>query len=199
MDVGLLFSGGKDSSLAALLLERFYDVTLVTVHFGIGEDWRHAQETAEALGFPFEDLRLVRTVAEEAVDRIVADGYPRHGIQRVHESAMEALAQEAYGGIADGTRRDDRVPTVPRALAQRLEDRHGVRHISPLAGFGRAAVDELADRDLEVEVGPSATLDRADYEAELRALLAQRAGEGAVEEIFPAHEQTVVHGRVRAR
>ena len=30
----LMFSGGKDSALAALLLEPFHDVTLVTVGFG---------------------------------------------------------------------------------------------------------------------------------------------------------------------
>ncbi len=199
MDVGLLFSGGKDSSLAALLLDPFYDVTLVTVHFGVTEDWQQAERTASSLSFPFEDLRLSREVAEEAVERILEDGYPRQGIQAVHEAALEALANEGYGGIADGTRRDDRVPTVSRALAQRLEDRYDVRYISPLAGFGRSAVDELVERELDVEVGPSASLDRADYEAELRELVVEREGPHAVEEIFPAHEQTVVHGRTATR
>jgi predicted subunit of tRNA(5-methylaminomethyl-2-thiouridylate) methyltransferase len=33
MDVFVLFSGGKDSSLSAILLEPFFDVTLVTCNF----------------------------------------------------------------------------------------------------------------------------------------------------------------------
>jgi predicted subunit of tRNA(5-methylaminomethyl-2-thiouridylate) methyltransferase len=192
MRCGLCYSGGKDSTLAALLLESFYDVTLVTGHFGVTEDWEHAREAADRAGFDFEPIELDRAVAEEAVDRIVDDGYPRNGIQRVHEHAIETVADMAFDAVADGTRRDDRVPTISRATAQSLEDRHDVDYISPLAGFGRGAVDRLVDASLDVEVGPSEEIPRADYEAELRALLADREGEAAVAEVFPAHDQTHV-------
>ncbi|ELY54066.1 DUF7411 family protein [Natronolimnohabitans innermongolicus] len=194
MELGLLYSGGKDSTLAALLLEEFYDVTLVTGHFGVSDDWEHARATADRLGFAFERLELDSEVAREAADRIREDGFPRNGIQRVHQHALERLAaaEPGYDAVADGSRRDDRVPTVSRAQAQSLEDRHDVDYIAPLSGFGRTAVDRLVEARLEVTVGPSEEIDRADYEAELRRLIADADGPQAVDEIFPDHTQTYV-------
>jgi predicted subunit of tRNA(5-methylaminomethyl-2-thiouridylate) methyltransferase len=209
MQLGLCFSGGKDSSLAAFLLDGFYDVTLVTAHFGLTEDWEWARETAESLGFRFQRVEMDRQVAEAAVDRMLEDGYPRNGIQQVHEHALETVAtmdrsmngdtpesaHDGFDAVADGTRRDDRVPTISRATAQSLEDRHEVDYVAPLTGFGRSAVDRLVDATLEVEVGPSEDIQRSDYEAELRALLADREGPEAVDDIFPDHEQTAVVSR----
>ncbi|MFC4987652.1 DUF7411 family protein [Saliphagus infecundisoli] len=192
MRLGLLYSGGKDSTLAALLLAEFYDVTLATAHFGVTDDWKHARATARELDFPFERIELDCDVAREAADRIREDGFPRHGIEHVHRHALEAVAREGFDAVADGTRRDDRVPTVSRAQAQSLEDRHDVDYIAPLSGFGRSAVDDLVDAQLDVTVGPSAKITRADYEAELRALVADDGG--AIEEYFPDHEQTHVTG-----
>ena len=195
MELALLYSGGKDSSLAALVLDEFYDVTLVTAHFGITDDWQHAQAAADALGFPFEIVPLDDTVAEAAVDQMADDGFPRNGIQRVHDHALETVAGLDFDAIADGSRRDDRVPTVSRATAQSLEDRHGVDYIAPLAGFGRHAVDALVVDCFEVETGPSEAVPKADYEGELRAVLADRHGEDAISDVFPDHEQTYVHDR----
>lgn len=192
---GVLFSGGKDSSLAALLLADFYEVTLVSCHFGVTAAPDHAAEAASTLGFPHERLELDAAVGTKAVERMHADGFPRHGIQQVHEHALERVAAEGFDAVADGTRRDDRVPTVSRAAAQSLEDRHGIDYCSPLSGFGRAAVDRLVDTALVVEAGPSEELPKGDYEAELRALLAETHGDAAVNEVFPAHEQTRVVGR----
>lgn len=194
MRLGLLYSGGKDSTLAALFLEEFYEVTLVTAHFGFTDDWKHARATAEATGFDFERLQLDPAVAEEAVDRIRDDGFPRNGIQHVHIHALERLADDDYDAIADGSRRDDRVPTVSRAQAQSLEDRYNVDYIAPLSGFGRNAVDRLVEATLDVTVGPSETITRADYEAELRAFIADEDGADIVGEYFPDHEQTYVTG-----
>lgn len=195
MRLGLLYSGGKDSSLAALFLDRFYDVTLVTAHFDVTEDWRHAREAATTLGFDFQTIVLDREVAETAIDRMLADGYPRNGIEAVHQHALETLAQvPAFDAIADGTRRDDRVPTVSRAQAQSLEDRYEVDYIAPLSGFGRRAVDRLVDAELDVTVGPSDEIAKADYESELRVLLADREGDAVVRDVFPPHTQTVVTG-----
>ncbi|MFC4247320.1 asparagine synthase-related protein [Natribaculum luteum] len=194
MRLGLLYSGGKDSTLAALLLDEFYDVTLTTAHFGVTDDWKHARETAAATGFDFELLELDPDVAAEAADRIREDGFPRNGIQLVHQHALERVAQAGFDAVADGTRRDDRVPTVSRAQAQSLEDRHDVDYIAPLSGFGRSAVDRLVDATLDVTVGPSEEITRADYEAELRAIIAEKDGRDAITELFPDHEQTYVTG-----
>jgi predicted subunit of tRNA(5-methylaminomethyl-2-thiouridylate) methyltransferase len=192
MRLGLLYSGGKDSTLAALICDRFYDVTLVTASFGVTEDWQYASETAEAAGFDFESVDLDPAVADAAVERIAADGFPRNGIQQVHGHALETVAAMDFDAVADGTRRDDRVPTVSRAEAQSLEDRHDVDYVAPLSGFGRRAVDRLVDQSLEVEAGPSEQIPKADYETELRALLAEAHGEEAVAEVFPDHVQTRV-------
>jgi predicted subunit of tRNA(5-methylaminomethyl-2-thiouridylate) methyltransferase len=195
MELALLYSGGKDSSLAAALLDRFYDVRCVTGSFGLTHDWEHAERAAAEIGFPFERIDLDRAVADEAAERMIADGYPRNGIQRVHEHALETIADRDVDAIADGSRRDDRVPTVSRAQAQSLEDRHGVDYISPLSGFGRHAVDRLVEATFEVEQGPSEEIPKADYEDELRTLIADEHGEATVAEVFPDHDQTYVRGR----
>jgi predicted subunit of tRNA(5-methylaminomethyl-2-thiouridylate) methyltransferase len=195
MRAGVLFSGGKDSTLAALLLAGFYDVTLVHAGFGVGDAADHAEATAEAIGFPFERVRLDDDVADEVVDRMSEDGFPRNGIQTVHEAALDAVAAADYDAVADGTRRDDRVPTVSRARAQTLEERHGVDYLSPLAGFGRGAVDRLVEETLEVEEAPADQLAKGDYEAELRELLREAGGDELASEVFSAHVQTRVTGR----
>ncbi|MFC7186331.1 DUF7411 family protein [Halorubrum yunnanense] len=195
MELALLYSGGKDSSLAAHLLDRFYDVRCVTGSFGLTDDWKHAERAAAELGFPFERVELEREVADEAAATMLEDGYPRNGIQRVHEHALDAIADRDVDAIADGTRRDDRVPTVSRAQAQSLEDRHGVDYISPLSGFGRHAVDRLVEETFDVQQGPSEEVPKADYEDELRTLIAEEHGEATVDEVFPDHDQTYVHGR----
>jgi predicted subunit of tRNA(5-methylaminomethyl-2-thiouridylate) methyltransferase len=194
MELALLYSGGKDSTLAALTLDSFYDVRLVTAHFGVTDDWQHARAAAKTLGYPFETVEIDRTAADTAVEQMHADGYPRNGIQHVHEAALESVAGLGYDAIADGTRRDDRVPTVSRAQAQSLEDRYGVDYLAPLSGFGRRAVDRLVEETLDIEVGPSEEVPKADYEGELRQLLANEYGPDAVGEVFPAHEQTYVRG-----
>jgi len=195
MDCGVLFSGGKDSTLAALVLEPLYDVTLVTGTFGVESVADRGGAAAEAVGLPFETVELDRRVAEAAVERMVEDGYPRNGIQQVHEHAVECLAAGEFDAIADRTRRDDRVPAVDRSLAQSVEDRFDVDYLAPLSGFGRGAIDTLATRELRVETGPSEHIPKADYEAELRALMRETHGEATVSDVFPDHTQSRVVGR----
>ncbi|MFB6201497.1 MAG: asparagine synthase-related protein [Halorhabdus sp.] len=195
MPLGLCFSGGKDSALAALLADPFFDVTLVTATFGVTDAAQHAREAAENLGFPHETIELDCAVAEDAVEQMVDDGYPRNGIQQVHEATLEAVAEAGFDAVGDGTRRDDRAPTISRSFAQSLEDRHGVQYVAPLAGYGRATIDDLVDELLRIETGPSERLAKGDYEHELRAVLADEYGEGAIGEIFPEHVQSVVRGR----
>jgi predicted subunit of tRNA(5-methylaminomethyl-2-thiouridylate) methyltransferase len=195
MDIGVLYSGGKDSTLAALLLEPFGDITLLCCTFGVTDDYEHAQEAAGEVGFPSRRVDLDPEVARKAADRIVEDGFPRNGIQSVHEHALERAADLEFDAIADGTRRDDRVPTVPRSLAQSVEDRHGVAHLAPLAGIGRDAIDEMVQTALRTETGPSAEIPKGDYETELRELIAAEHGSETVEKLFPEHTQSRVTGR----
>ncbi|MDT3437080.1 alpha hydrolase [Haloarcula sp. 1CSR25-25] len=203
MHCALLYSGGKDSTLAALLLDPFYDVTLVSGSFGVGTV-DPARESATAVGFDHATVDLDPEVADDAVERMHDDGYPRNGIQRVHEHAVETVAAgdwlddadgiDTLAAVADGTRRDDRVPTIERPLAQSVEDRFVVDYLAPLAGVGRGAIDAMAADRLVVESGPSAEVPKADYEVELRALLRERYGAGAVADVFPEHTQSRVRG-----
>ncbi len=193
MEVGLLYSGGTDSTLAARLLDGLSAVTLCCGTFGVTDDYRRAREAGRRLGFETTVLELDPAIAHDAVERMVADGYPRRGIQRVHEHALERAAT-TWPAVADGTRRDDRTPTVDRPLAQSLEDRFGVVHLAPLAGIGRGAVDRLADAHLTVETGPSEALRTGDYEAELRALMRREHGQETVDAVFPEHVQSRVTG-----
>lgn len=194
MKIGLLFSGGTDSTLAALLLDRFYDVTLVTVHFGVTDDWERAQAVATVIDLPFIDIEVDRSIAEDALGVVLNDGRARRGIDQLHLAALEALAEKEFDAIADGTRRDDRVPSVSRAKAQQLERAYGVDYVSPLSGFGRRAVDRLVDEYLEVEVGPAADIDRPDYETVLRELCSNRSDLPAADSLFPSRTQTAVIG-----
>jgi hypothetical protein len=194
MEVGLLYSGGKDSTLAALLLDSVADVTLLCGSFGVTDDVEHARTAADAVGFDSRRLELDPAVASDAVERMVDDGYPRHGIQQVHEHALERAAALSFDAVADGTRRDDRVPTVDRPLAQSIEDRYGVAHLAPLAGVGRGAIDALAADHLVVESGPSESVPKGDYEAELRALIREEYGSERVGAVFPDHTQSRVTG-----
>ena len=199
MEVGLLSSGGKDSALAAILLDAYCDVTVLCATFGITEDYEHAMAAGQALDFETRKVELDPDVAHDAAEQMVADGYPRTGIQSVHEHALERAATLDFDGIADGTRRDDRVPTVPRSLAQSIEDRYGVAHLAPLAGIGRGAIDQLVAEQLQVETGPSEETAKGDYETEIRALLVEEHGPETVGEIFPEHTQSRVIGRRRSR
>lgn len=194
MDVGVLYSGGKDSTLAALFLDRFGAVSCLCCTFGITDDYEHAQAAARVVNFPAQRVELDESVASEAVEQIVEDGYPRNGIQAIHEHALETVAALDFDAIADGTRRDDRVPTVDRPLAQSIEDRHNVSHLAPLAGIGRSAIDTMVEETLTVERGPSATVPKGDYESEIRTLIREEYGQSTVEECFPAHTQSRVTG-----
>lgn len=195
MEVAVCYSGGKDSTLAALLLEDFYDVTLVCASAEITDAVEHARAAAAAVGFPFETATIEEQAMRDAAAQMIDDGFPRNGIQSIHEQALEVVAAMEFDAVADGTRRDDRVPSVARAHAQSLEDRHGIDYLAPLSGFGRAAVDRLVEAQLRVESGPSAQIPKGDYETELRAIIEAEHGVEAVAEIFPEHTQTRVLGR----
>ena len=190
----VLYSGGQDSSLSAVLLEPFFDVELVTCSFG-SDHWKNAQKAAAAIGFPFKTVTLGPDVMEGCIDLILKYGYPRYGINFVHRSALEAIAAGSEGYVADGTRRDDHSPMLTMPEVRSLEMRYGVSYIRPLAGYGRHAIDALVKRHFEAV---EAKEEKADYEAEIRSSIIERYGERTVERLFPeGHAQSRVMRRLQ--
>ena len=163
MKAGVLFSGGKDSALAALLLAPHYEVEVVTFASDAGRNLAAVEEAGAALGLAWRQAPLPEGVLGAAVDRIVADGYPNNAINLVHRWALEALARE-YPVVADGTRFDDRVPMLGPDEARSMMDRCGCAYVRPLLGFPRAEVDRLAGRYLAIERGETGRIPNGDYE-----------------------------------
>ncbi|MGZ4912066.1 MAG: DUF7411 family protein [Halobacteriota archaeon] len=190
MKVGVLFSGGKDSSLAALLLSPFFHVELVSISFGITPN--DAPSIARLLGFSHTAIKLEEEHAMQAIETMVNDGYPNNGINVIHKVAIERAAV-LYEVVADGTRRDDRVPLLSNGEARSLEDRLGINYVRPLLGYGRSMIDALIEAHFEVVYGEGVSFD---YEGELREVMATVYGPEAVGNIFPAqHVQSKVTAR----
>ncbi|UGV41850.1 alpha hydrolase [Methanococcoides orientis] len=197
MKAQVLFSGGKDSSLSAILLDPFFDVELVTCSFSILPVGEVAKVAADELGYSHRVLELDRSILESALEIIIDDGYPRNAINHIHKAVIETLAKEdEVSLIADGVRRDDRVPKLTDAEVRSIEDRFGVSYICPLHGYGRSAVNLLVSQYLVIEEGQSDSIAKADYETELRELIRQQYGDEKVLEIFPEHVQSRVIRRV---
>jgi hypothetical protein len=189
MEATLLFTGGKDSSLSAYILEMLgYEVNAVTVTFGHSETWRRAKKTAEALGYMHTVQRMNDDILAEASRIIMDDGYPLRGITFIHKEAVEKLA-EKHDVVCDGSRRDDRTPRLTFDEIRSLEDRRGVAYIAPLRGIGYKTIRTLAKKLFILETYKSSEKKTADYETEIRIFLGDRA-----EKIFPAHEHTQVRG-----
>jgi predicted subunit of tRNA(5-methylaminomethyl-2-thiouridylate) methyltransferase len=196
MRTSVLFSGGKDSALSALLMEPFFEVELVTCSFGLLPNQELAAKTAKELGFPHRILTLKWEILEKAYEKIMNDGFPKYAINYIHEKAIETLALDPdVKFIADGTRRDDRVPLLSISQVRSIEDRLGIQYICPLKGYNRKTVSTLVERYLRIEEGPSESIPKADYEIELRELIRQRHGDEKIKELFPAHIQSHVLSR----
>jgi len=194
MKVQVLYSGGQDSSLSAVLLEPFFEVELVTCTFG-SDAWHHAQKAAEAIGFPFKSITLGPAVMDECIDLILKYGYPRYGINFVHRKALEALASEGAEYVADGTRRDDHSPVLTAPEVKSIEDKYGASYVRPLAGYGRHAIDRLVKEHFEVVEGPA--IDKSDYESDIRSSIKLKFGEKTVRRLFPTeHAQSRVMRRL---
>ncbi|ENN95863.1 hypothetical protein J422_05559 [Methanocaldococcus villosus KIN24-T80] len=192
MEAYLLYSGGKDSSLAALLLKKLnYDLTLITINFGVIDSYKLAQETAKALGFRHKVIKLNREIVEKAADMVISDGYPANAINYIHKTVLETLADK-YKVLADGIRRDDRVPKLSYSEIQSLEMRKGIQYISPLMGFGHKTIKELINKFFIIEEIKSGTKLTSDYEVEIREILKEKGYNP--KDYFPEHKQTRVLG-----
>jgi predicted subunit of tRNA(5-methylaminomethyl-2-thiouridylate) methyltransferase len=193
MKAGVLYSGGKDSSLASIMLGTYYEVELNTFVFDPLRQIPTLSAAAEALGYPLKKRVFEKGMLDEMADLVIAKGYPNDAINAVHQAAVASLAAE-YDVVGDGTRFDDRVPMLPRDAVQSLMSRTGCSYVRPLLGFPRREVDRLADRFLVVKYGETGMIRNGDYESEIRDAIRARGLDPA--SLFPAHhEQSLVVGR----
>lgn len=192
--IAVLFSGGKDSSLTALMLSKFFEVELVTVTFGLLQNWKKAEKIAKMLKFPFKVLKIDKKILEEAVKITVKDGYPNNGIKYIHQKALEATA-EFSEMISDGVRRNDRVPVLALREVISFEDRFKVHYIQPLIGLSRKTINLLVDRFFRIKEYKNTAFVGAEYEFELREMIKKKYGASKVSKIFPKnHTHTIVTG-----
>ena len=194
MKSGVLYSGGKDSSLAAIMLGTYYEVELNTFVFDPDRPIpKTVERAAEVLGFPIKKRVFKEGLLDEVVEMVTACGYPNDAINHVHRTAVETLARE-YKVVGDGTRFNDRVPMLTRAEVQSLGHRTGCSYVRPLLGYVRPEVDRLVDRLLVVNYGETGTIENGDYESEIRKAFRARGLDCA--SLFPAHhDQSLVVGK----
>ena len=193
MKAGILFSGGKDSSLAAVMLSRDYEVELNTFVFDAQRGITSVEHAAEALGLPLIKRVFQKGLMEEIIAMIIRCGFVNDAINMVHRSALHVMA-EIYEVVGDGTRLQDRVPMLTKSETQSLADRYGCSYVRPLLGFGKREVQRLSDRYFVVLYGESGEIMNGDYEGEIRQALHEQGC--SVPDLFPPfHQQSLVVGK----
>lgn len=190
MKAGVLFSGGKDSALAAVLLSRDYEVELNTFVFSHCQEPAAARSAAGILGFAWKKRIFEEGFLERIADMVVACGYPNEAILEVHRHALAVLSRE-YPVVADGTRMDDRVPVLSRDEVRSLQDRTGCSYVRPLLGYGWREVNRLVAKNFVTATGETGMVENGDYERWIREALRNRGLD--VLSFFPRdHRQSVV-------
>ena len=191
MKAAILYSGGKDSSLMAVILDRLgYDIELVTINFGKFDSTIPARTSAKNLGFKHKVMKLNQEILTNAVKMIIKDKFPNNGINYIHHTVLELLADE-YKVIADGTRREDRIPKLKFNEIQSLEDRKNIQYLN-LTGIGYKTINDSCDRLFEIQKTESDIHNSSDYEMEIRVMLKEHGYD--INEIFPQHIQSRVIG-----
>ncbi|MDR2623488.1 MAG: hypothetical protein LBC39_02790 [Methanobrevibacter sp.] len=192
MNTAVLYSGGKDSSLIAIILKKMgFNPKLMNANFGVFKSYTPAMKSAKSLLFDFDVLELDKEILEKGVDMIIKDGFPNNGIDYIHKEVIENLSDLEYGIIADGTRRDDRVPKLDENEIKSLEDRKNIQYLN-LNGFGYKTIDTIVNNLFEFKKEKSNKENSSDYEVEIRCLIDERGFKSS--EIFPEHYQTRVVG-----
>ncbi|MDP3065334.1 MAG: hypothetical protein Q8N08_01220 [Methanobacteriaceae archaeon] len=193
MKAAVLYSGGKDSSLMAVFLQRLgYDVDLLTANFGVYSSFKPAKESADKLGFTHRVLKVEEQLLGNAASMILDDGFPNHGINYLHRQVLEVASSE-YEVVADGVRRDDRVPKLSTEEIKSFEDRQDVEYIN-LSGFGHQTINRLAEKLFKLKKESTNPQNNSDYEIEIRHFIGQKDGKKAAESLFPPHIQSRVIG-----
>jgi predicted subunit of tRNA(5-methylaminomethyl-2-thiouridylate) methyltransferase len=190
MKAGVLFSGGKDSALAALILSRDYEVELNSFVFSAGTDTSALESAARILGLPWKRRVFPEGFLEKMADLIIATRSPNMAIQEVHAAALNRLCRD-YDVVADGTRMDDRVPRFSPDEVRSIQDRTGCSYVRPLLGYGKREIERLALRHFGITYGETGRVANGDYEHELQKAVRLRGGE--VTALFPRdHQQSLI-------
>jgi predicted subunit of tRNA(5-methylaminomethyl-2-thiouridylate) methyltransferase len=192
MKTCVLYSGGKDSSLMAVILQKLgYEVELVTLNFGVFDSFKPALESAKSLGFKHYVLNADTEIIEKATSIILDDGFPNNGINYIHKETLN-IVSDIYDVVADGTRRDDRIPKLNQREISSIESRKDIEYLN-LRGFGHKTINYLSSSLFQVKKEQSNMKNNSDYEIEIRYLINKMIRKNA-DEIFPAHIQTRVIG-----
>lgn len=186
MKAGVLFSGGKDSALAALLLSRDYEVELNSFVFSEVKDTAAVESAAGILSLPWTKRVFPEGFLDEAADMVISCGFPNTAIQEIHKKALSILSSE-YRVVADGTRMDDRIPKLNQDEVRSFQDTTGSSYVRPLLGYGKKEVERLARRHFGVLYGETGMIANGDYETELQGAVRARGGD--VKNLFPPHHQ----------
>ena len=191
MKAAVLYSGGKDSSFVAVMLERLgLDVELYTANFGVYDSYIPARKSAKSLGFKHNVLKMDKDILKATCERILEDGFPNEGIKYIHSQTVEKLAED-HDIIADGTRRDDRTPKLGINQIKSLEDRKNVQYIN-LDSFGDKSVKLITESLFEISKERSNRDNSSDFEVEIRTMIDDMGANSL--DIFPEHYQTRVIG-----
>ena len=191
MKAAVLYSGGKDSSFVAVMLERLgLDVELYTANFGVYDSYVPAQKSAQSLGFNHNVLEMDTDILKKTCEKILEDGFPNDGIKYIHRMTVEELAK-THDIIADGTRRDDRTPKLSVNQIKSLEDRFDAQYIN-LDSFGHKSVRMITESLFEISKERSNRDTSSDFEVEIREMI-EDMGSNPLD-IFPQHYQTRVIG-----
>ncbi|MDL2246450.1 hypothetical protein LJB96_02415 [Methanobrevibacter sp. OttesenSCG-928-K11] len=191
MKACVLYSGGKDSSLMAVMLKKLgFDVDLCTANFGLYDSFHPAKLSAKSLEFNHKVLELDFEVLNKATDMIMENNFPNDGIKLIHNEVVE-YAADYYPVVADGTRRDDKTPKLDKNQIRSLEDRKNIQYIN-LDSFGYKTIKTLVSSIFEVSKEKSNKENSSDYEVEIRLLIEEKGKSS--EDIFPEHYQTRVIG-----
>jgi len=193
MKTCVLYSGGKDSSLMAVILQKLgYDVELVTLNFGVFDSFEPAVKSALSLGFKHHILKADTKIVEEAARIILDDGFPNNGINYIHKEALDIVACH-YDVVADGTRRDDKIPKLEESEISSIEGRRHVEYIT-LRGFGHKTINNLSENLFDIKKEQTNMENNSDYEIEIRYLINEIEGKNTADTIFPGHVQSRVLG-----
>lgn len=192
MKAGVLFSGGKDSAMAAIMLSRDYEVELNTFVFDPSRGIAPVERAAGALGFPLRVHAFGTGMLDDMGRMVVQHGYPNEALNAVHRQAVTTLCSH-YEVVGDGTRLNDRIPRLSWGEVQQIEAQSGSSYVRPLLGFGKREVERLSQRYLDVQLGESGEIENGDYEHEIREALGRRGID--VSALFPPrHLQSLVTG-----
>ncbi len=191
--VSVLFSGGKDSSLAAFILSKIFGIELITATFEILQNWKQAQKVAKELGFSFRTIKLDENIIKEAAKTTIQDGHPSNGIKYIHKQALEEVAKSSKI-IADGVRRNDQVPVLSLLEIISLEDRFNIHYVQPLMGLSRKTINILVEKYFLFEEYKGDSFGGPEYEFELREFIKREYGASKIKEIFPQnHTHSIVN------